>query len=122
MIEDLFDLVGGNHTVSAAVESFYDKVLADDSLRPFFKRTDMAHLRARQSMFISMLLGGQVVYTGKEIHEAHTRARSHGLNDRHFDLFLTHFREALEEVGVNAEEAGKVIGLLENRRKAVLNP
>lgn len=122
MIEDLFDLVGGNHTVSAAVESFYDKVLADDSLRPFFKRTDMAHLRARQSMFISMLLGGQVVYTGKDIQEAHRRARNHGLNDTHFDLFLTHFREALEEVGVNAEEAEKVIKLLEDRRNVVLNP
>ena len=122
MIEDLFDLVGGNHRVCAAIESFYDKVLADDRLRPFFKRTDMAHLRARQSMFISMLLGGQVVYTGKDIHEAHARARNHGLNDTHFDLFLTHFREALEEVGVNAEEAGKVIKLLEDKRNVVLNP
>jgi len=122
MIEDLFDLVGGNPTVSAAIESFYDKVLADDRLRPFFKRTDMAHLRARQSMFISMLLGGQVVYTGKDIHEAHARVRNHGLNDTHFDLFLTHFREALEEVGVNAEEAEKVIKLLEHRRNVILNP
>jgi hemoglobin len=122
LIEDLFDLVGGNPTVSAAIESFYDKVLADDRLRPFFERTDMAHLRARQSMFISMLLGGQVVYTGKDIHEAHARARNHGLNDTHFDLFLTHFREALEEVGVNAEVAEKVIKLLEDRRNVVVNP
>jgi hemoglobin len=122
MINDLYDLIGGNRKVSAATESFYDKVLADDSLRPFFKRTDMAHLRARLSMFVSMLLGGQVVYTGKDIHEAHARARDHGLTDTHFDVFLTHFREALEEVGVNAKEAEKVTRLLEGRRDAVLNP
>ena len=122
MIEDLFDLMGVNPTVCAAIESFYDKVLADDRLRPFFKRTDMAHIRARQSMFISMLLGGQVVYTGKDIHEAHARVRNHGLNDTHFDLFLAHFREALEEVGVNAEEAEKVIKLLEHKRNVVLDP
>jgi truncated hemoglobin YjbI len=40
----------------------------------------------------------------------------------HFDLFLGYFREALEEVGVNAEKAEKVIRRLEERRDAVLNP
>jgi hypothetical protein len=35
-------------------------------------------------MFISMLLGGRVVYTGKDIHAAHARAREEGLNDTHF--------------------------------------
>lgn len=122
MIDDLYDLIGGRRTIWAATESFYDKVLEDDSLRHFFKRTDMAHLRSRQSMFISMLLGGRVVYTGKDIHEAHAYARNHGLNDTHFDAFLKHFRAALEEVGVKAEKAEKVIKLLESRRSAVLNP
>ena len=121
MIDDLYDLIGGSRAVWAATESFYEKVLEDDSLRHFFKRTDMAHLRARQSMFISMLLGGLVVYTGKDIHEAHAYARNHGLNDKHFDTFLRHFRAALEEVGVKSEEAEKVIKLLESRRSAVLN-
>jgi hypothetical protein len=55
----------------------------------------MAQLCARQSMFISMLLGGRIVYTGKDIHEAHVRAREQGLNDGHFDRSLAHFREAL---------------------------
>lgn len=122
MIDDLYDLIGGRRTIWAATERFYDKVLEDDGLRHFFKRTDMAHLRSRQSMFISMLLGGRVVYTGKDIHEAHAYARNHGLNDTHFDAFLKHFRAVLEEVGVKAEKAEKVIKLLESRRSAVLNP
>lgn len=122
MIDDLYDLIGGRRTIWAATERFYDRVLEDDGLRHFFKRTDMAHLRSRQSMFISMLLGGRVVYTGKDIHEVHAYARNHGLNDTHFDAFLKHFRTALEEVGVKAEKAEKVIKLLESRRSAVLNP
>jgi truncated hemoglobin YjbI len=60
----------------------------------------MAQLRARQSMFISMLLGGQIVYTGKDIAAAHRHARARGLNDGHFDQFLELFRQALQEVGV----------------------
>ena len=122
MIDDLYDLIGGKSTVSAVTESFYKRVLADDSLRHFFRRSDLAHLRSRQSMFISMLLGGRVVYTGKDIHEVHAWARNHGLNDGNFDTFLNHFRAALKEVGVKAEKAEKVIELLEGKRNSVLNP
>src|SRR5258708_39030144 len=121
-MDDLHDLIGGRQTVCAATESFYRRVFADDTLRPFFKSTDMAQLRARQSMFISMLLGGQVVYTGKDIHAAHAQAREQGLNDGHFDKFLNHFREALNEVGAHADKVEKATKLLESKRNPVLNP
>ena len=122
MIDDLYDLIGGSQTVTAATEAFYRRVFADDTLSPFFKTTNLAQLSSRQSMFISMLLGGRVVYTGKDIHAAHAQARQQGLNDGHFDRFLSHFREALHEVGVEADKVEKVTKLLESRRNAVLNP
>jgi hemoglobin len=122
VIDELYDLVGGRQTVWAATEVFYKKVFADETLRPFFKTTDMVQLCARQSMFISMLLGGRVVYTGKDIHEAHAQARAQGLNDGHFDRFLAHFREALIEVGVQTDKVEKAAKLLESRRNSVLNP
>ena len=121
MVEDLYELIGGRSTIETATELFYDKVLQDDSLREFFERVDMAHLRSRQAMFISMLLGGRV-YTGKNIHDAHTGSRDLGLNDAHFDLFLNHFRAALEEVGVKPENAEKVVKRLESKRGTVLQP
>jgi hemoglobin len=120
MIDHLYDLIGGARTVSAATESFYRRVLADETLRPFFKGADLAHLREGQSMFISMLLGGRKVYTGKDIASAHAHARQQGLNDEHFDCFLKHFREALKEVGVQDEKSEAVMKLLEHRRHSVL--
>lgn len=120
MIDDLYDLIGGSQTVRAATEAFYRRVFADDTLSPFFKTTDMEQLCSRQSMFISMLLGGRIVYTGKDMHAAHARARELGLNDGHFDRFLSHFREALKEVDVEAQKVEKVVNLLETRRNTVL--
>jgi hemoglobin len=120
MIEDLYDLIGGRSTIEAATERFYEKVLQDESLRHFFQQADMAHLRSRQVMLISMLLGGRV-YTGKNIRDAHAGSREHGLNDTHFDLFLAHFRAALEEVGVKPENAQKVMQRLESKRGTVLD-
>jgi hemoglobin len=78
MIDALYDLVGGKRTIWAATDAFYRRVLADDAIRPFFENTDMPHLCARQSMSISMLLGGKLVYTGKDISAAHTHAQSRG--------------------------------------------
>ncbi len=120
MIEDLYDLIGGRSTIEAATERFYEKILQDESLRHFFAEVDMAHLRSRQAMLISMLLGGRV-YTGKNIRDAHARSREHGLNNTHFDLFLAHFRAALEEVGVTPENAQKVVQRLESKRGTVLD-
>jgi len=121
MIDKLYELVGGRHTISAATERFYKKVLEDDGLRPFFSGTDMDHLRSRQLMFISMLLSGGE-YQGKDIRSAHAQARSQGLNDAHFDRFLKHFRAALEEVGVKPENAEQVVKLVESKRGTVLDP
>ena len=120
MIENLYELIGGQATIKAATERFYERVLEDDTLRHFFAQTDMAALRSRQVMLISMLLGGNV-YTGKEIRAAHTAVREQGLSHAHFDLFLDHFRAALEEVGVEPENAEKVMAPLESKRKAVLD-
>ena len=120
MMENLLALIGGRQTIQSATERFYAKVLEDDHLHHFFRRTDMAHLHSRQVMFISMLLGGGV-YTGKDIHEAHAVARDHGLNDAHFDLFLKHFRAALEEVGVKPENAERIVTLVQSKRRVVLD-
>lgn len=121
MIDDLYQTIGGRQRIQAAIESFYRRVLEDDTLRHFFGSTDMAHLRAGQSMFVSMLLGGKVVYTGKEIGAAHAEVRTRGLTQQHFDTFLKHFRDALEEVGVKPENAEKVMQLLETKRGTILN-
>ena len=120
MNEDLYELIGGRDTIQAATELFYRKLLEDENLRHFFKRVDLAHLRSRQVMFISMLLGGRV-HTGKDIHDAHGWSRDHGLNDVHFDLFLKYFREALEQSGVKPDNAEKVMKRLEDKRSIVLN-
>lgn len=125
MIDVLYDLIGGRETVGAATESFYTKVFADETLRRFFKTTDMAQYGpvACSTKHVSFHAPRRKrVYTGKDTHAAHRRAREQGLNDGHFDRFVMHFREALSEVAVDADKLAKVIKLLESRRNAVLNP
>lgn len=117
---DLFSLIGGSQTVLAAVDSFFRRILADNTISHFFAGTDLGHLRAHQNMFVSALLGGPEPYAGRDIGEVHAHLCPH-LNDRHFDAFLKHFRAALKEVGVRDDRAERVIRVLEGKRNVVLN-
>ena len=120
MIDKLYDKIGGSATINKLVQIFYDRVLADPRLSPFFQQTDMAALRAQQAMFISMLLGGSRSFNGRDLTTAHTVARAQGLNDAHFDALLEHFRESLPQVGVAEDYVREILVLLKGTRNAVL--
>ncbi len=120
MADTIYETIGGRLRIKAAVELFYKKVFADPNVSFFFEGVDVAGLHARQSMFVSMLLGGKLVYTGKDIAAAHANSRMKGMNDVHFDIILRHFRSALEEIGVDPEKVVKIMVLLEGTRASVL--
>jgi hemoglobin len=55
----------------AASDSFFRRIVADNSINHFFAGTDLAHLLAHYKMFSSALLGGPEPYTGQDIGAAH---------------------------------------------------
>jgi truncated hemoglobin YjbI len=120
MADTLFETIGGTQRINTAVELFYAKVFADESLRPFFEGVDAQGLHARQSMLLSMLLGGQKVYSGKNLALAHAGSRMKGMSDVHFDTMLDHFRAALSEIQVAPDRIVEIMTLLEGTRNAVL--
>ena len=117
---NLYEKIGGKSKIISAVDLFYRKVLADDSLKPFFDPVDMDQLRSLQAMFLTMLVGGKMKYTGKDIRTAHAGLTGKGLNDDHFDAFLKHFDSALQEVGIEDEAVAEIMRRLEETRAMVL--
>ena len=49
--EPLFDRIGGKGAVDAAVGVFYDKVMNDSSLKPFFDGVDMNRQKGKMKVF-----------------------------------------------------------------------
>jgi len=120
MADTLYETIGGRLRINAAVELFYARVFADESVQSFFEGVDVQSMHARQSMFVSMLLGGKKVYTGKDLREAHANARMKGMTDAHFDTMLKHFRAALDDIQVPLDRVVEIMALLESTRDAVL--
>jgi len=69
----LFDKYGGFATVGNIVHNFYEKILDDGELRPYFKGIDMERLIRHQTDFMCMILGGPVDYTGRDLRKAYSR-------------------------------------------------
>lgn len=71
----LIDRMGGVEAASglliSAVEIFYDKLVSDQELQPFFEGVDINKLKKKQVEFLAYVFGGPEQYQGKGIYEAH---------------------------------------------------
>jgi hemoglobin len=116
----LFEQLGGEPAVEAAVDNFYRKVLSDDRVSRFFEGVDMDQQRAKQKAFLTMAFGGPHGYTGKDMRQAHARLVEKGLDDTHVDAVIELLGATLSELGVDQALIAKVAAIAESVRGDVL--
>jgi hemoglobin len=117
----LYERLGGEPALDAAVGVFYDKVLADALLAPFFENLDMRALIRKQTAFMTLAFGGPKEFAGRDPREAHRNLVKRGLSDVHFDAVARHLQETLQELQVPAELIAECLGLVGGLRNEVLN-
>ncbi len=120
MSDSLFNRLGGEAAVDAAVDIFYRKVLADDRINEFFDDVDMDKQAAKQKAFLTMAFGGPNSYTGEDMRKGHAHLVARGLNDSHFDAVVENLGGTLKELGVSDELVGEVAAIAETTRNDVL--
>ena len=99
--ETLYDRIGGSKVVSKLVFDFYQRVLADPQLGPFFADTPVDKLRTMQAEFFSAALGGPIQYTGRSLSEAHA---GRGIGPKHLRLYLDHLLETLHDYDLDDDD------------------
>lgn len=107
----LYENIGGEAAVDAAVDIFYRRVLVDDSISHFFDDVDMDHQAAKQKAFLTMVFGGQNNYSGKDMREAHAPLVAKGLNEDHFNAVAGHLQGTLEELDVPGDLIKQVMDI-----------
>ncbi len=119
-MSSLYDNLGGEKAVDAAVEIFYKKVLSDDRIKEFFNDTDMDEQIEKQKAFLTYAFGGPNKYTGKTMRAAHAHLLSRGLDDSHVDAVIENLGGTLKELGVADEHILEVAKIAESVRGQVL--
>jgi hemoglobin len=116
----IYEQLGGEPAINAAVDIFYRKVLSDDRISAFFETTDMDRQAAKQKAFLTMVFGGPAAYTGRDMRAAHAHLVQRGLTDVHFDAVVEHLGATLVELGVPSELVAQVAATAETTRHDVL--
>jgi hemoglobin len=102
----IFEAIGGQPAVAAAVHEFYGRVLADPDLAGYFTDVSLARLRAHQGAFIAQALGGPAAYGGRSMRNAH---QGHGVTDAAFDRVAGHLAATLSDLGVDQTTVALII-------------
>lgn len=114
----VYEKIGGEGAVDAAVDIFYRKVLADDRISSFFDSVDMERQAAKQKAFLTMAFGGPNSYTGKDMREAH---KGMNLTEVHFGAVAECLVATLKELEVPQEYIDEIIAICLTVKDDVLN-
>jgi len=98
--DSLYAQLGGKTTIASIVDRFYEKVLADPDLKPFFAKANMAGIKQRQAQFLTQALGGPIDARNHETRPAHASLLS---DTRHFERAATHLAVTLSEMSVSPD-------------------
>ncbi len=121
MTASLYERLGGQDAVNAAVDIFYRKVLTDQRVNGFFDGVDMEQQIIKQKGFLTMVFGGPNHYTGKSMREGHRHLVKNGLNDSHVDAIIELLGATLTELGVGNDDIQEVAAIANSVRSDVLN-
>jgi hemoglobin len=118
----LFERIGGDAAVNAAVDRFYQIVLADERILHFFAGIDMVKQAGHQKAFLKYAFGGTANYPGRSMRKAHEKlVREMGLNDSHFNAVLDNLGKALRDLKVSDSMIAEVVAFAETTRNDVLS-
>lgn len=117
-MSSLYEKIGGEAAVDAAVDVFYRKVLADDRISRFFDDIDMDRQRVKQKAFLTFAFGGPANYSGKDMRTAHAKMN---LTEDDFNAVMENLGGTLQELGVPDELIAEAAAIATSVKDDVLN-
>lgn len=116
--QSLYQRLGGKPALEAAVDRFYERVLADPRIAHFFTTVDMDTQRKKQKRFLAVAFGADERWDGQDMRKAHAHLK---LTEEHFGAVAEALQGTLEDLGVPAELIGEVMTIAASTHDDVLN-
>ena len=113
----IYEAIGGRAALTAAVDNFYGRLLADPEIARLFPDGVGPRHRAFVVTVLGEALGGRERYRGPDLAGTH---RSLGISGAHFDRTAAHLAGTLDELGVPRHLADRIIGVVAGLRSAVV--
>lgn len=105
----VYESIGGEEALVTVVDDFYERVLADPQLAPFFAGANMNALKGKQVEFFAAALGGPSAYKGQTMKQVHA---GRGISQTDFDKVAYHLTNSLAAAGVPGDLVNQIIGAI----------
>jgi hemoglobin len=102
----LYERLGEREGIRAVVDDFYDRLVADEELGPFFADADVERLRKTQTDFLCEAAGGPETYDAAPVEEAHIDVP---FTPDHIQSAVEHLQDSLDEFDVPEDDAQTVV-------------
>jgi len=117
VVSDFQDL-GGEATVQQVVDRFYQLVLGDEALAPYFDGVDLPAVKRHQVLLLSQVMGGPASYDGQDLGAAHARL---GITHADFTRVAGHLATALADAGAGDQVIARVGETVESTRGQIVS-
>lgn len=117
----LYELVGGEETVTRLVAAFYPRVYQHPELAPLFG-VEMEEIMRKQRMFLTQFLGGPLLYS-EEFGPPAMRMRHlpFPITPQRAEAWLACMKKAMDEIGLDGLARDLFYGRLTQVAKIMVN-
>jgi truncated hemoglobin YjbI/PAS domain-containing protein len=113
----IYEKIGGEAAIRAAVEGMYARILGDVVVSPFFERANIKRLITSQVAFFSQALGGPSGYSGPGMRALHQNMK---IEQRHFERVVHHLVATLKDLKVDEATAAEIVALVKPLAKDIV--
>ncbi|GAC1446847.1 MAG: group 1 truncated hemoglobin [Pyrinomonadaceae bacterium] len=109
MKKSLYDRLGGEAAISAVVDDFAGRVLADTRINAKFAKSNAPRLVFHLKQQICQVTGGPCKYDGLDMKTSH---KNMGVTEGEFNALVEDLVATLDKFNVPAAEKGELLGIL----------
>jgi hemoglobin len=115
----LYDRLGGKPAISAVIDEFLKRVVADKRINTRFMNVDVAYLRGNLIDFVCLATGGPCQYGGRDMQGAHSGMQ---VVDEEFGALVEALAGALGALKVPKAEQDELLGALGPLKPQIVSP
>ncbi len=115
--QSLYDRLGGKEAITAVVDEFVNRTVADSRVNGRFAFTDAKKFKASNVKLICEATGGPCTYHGQDMKTAHAGMR---ISNAEFDILARHLTATLKNVKVPKQERKELLGIIGSLRKDIV--
>ncbi len=113
MEHSLFEKYGGFATIHKVVEHFYDGVLDNDILSPYFEGVDMSQLIDHQTRFFASAMGGPASFDDDHLEKTHQVL---GITEEAWDAVVAVLLDTLNAFNVEEGDIQLIAGAVASKK------